>query len=100
MLPRVPGISPACAALSNRFPVPLQAGDKVVYSKYAGTEVELQGDSYVLLKVRAGGEASGAGRVVWPDGWPAPTGLTRSPWGSNKACSLCGELDAWEQRRS
>ncbi|KAL4433062.1 hypothetical protein ABPG77_006489 [Micractinium sp. CCAP 211/92] len=28
----------------------VKAGDKVVYSKYAGTEVELQGDAYVLLK--------------------------------------------------
>lgn len=32
--------------------LPLQAGDKVIYSKFAGTELELQGDSYVLLKVR------------------------------------------------
>jgi hypothetical protein len=32
----------------------LQSGDKVVYSKYAGTELELQGDTFVLLKVRAG----------------------------------------------
>lgn len=29
----------------------LQAGDKVVYSKYAGTEVALEGVDYVLLKV-------------------------------------------------
>lgn len=29
-----------------------QAGDKVVYSKYAGTELELQGGNFVLLKVR------------------------------------------------
>lgn len=29
-----------------------QAGDKVVYSKYAGTELEVQGGNYVLLKVR------------------------------------------------
>ena len=39
----------------------LQAGDKVVYSKYAGTELELQGENFVLLKVgrrRAGGGGS------------------------------------------
>lgn len=42
-------------------PAPLQAGDKVVYSKYAGTELELQGGNYVLLKVRRGQEASRAG---------------------------------------
>lgn len=29
-----------------------QTGDKVVYSKYAGTELEVQGGNYVLLKVR------------------------------------------------
>ncbi|EFN55162.1 hypothetical protein CHLNCDRAFT_59679 [Chlorella variabilis] len=28
----------------------VKSGDKVVYSKYAGTELELQGDNYVLLK--------------------------------------------------
>ena len=28
-----------------------QAGDKVVYSKYAGTEVALDKTDYVLLKV-------------------------------------------------
>lgn len=28
----------------------VKAGDRVVYSKYAGTEVELKGDEYVLLK--------------------------------------------------
>ena len=30
-----------------------QAGDKVVYSKYAGTEVAVDGKDYVLLKVTA-----------------------------------------------
>lgn len=34
------------------IPAPaLQAGDKVVYSKYAGTEVALDKTDYVLLKV-------------------------------------------------
>lgn len=37
----------------------------MVYSKYAGTELEVQGDSFVLLKVRQRGvEASGDGGVV------------------------------------
>ena len=30
----------------------VQNGDKVVYSKYAGTELKVQGADYVLLKVR------------------------------------------------
>jgi co-chaperonin GroES (HSP10) len=38
--------------LRQHFLFLLQSGDKVVYSKYAGTELELQGDSFVLLKVR------------------------------------------------
>ena len=29
----------------------MQNGDKVVYSKYAGTELKVQGADYVLLKV-------------------------------------------------
>lgn len=31
--------------------VTLQDGEKVVYSKYAGTELKLQGKEYVILKV-------------------------------------------------
>ena len=30
-----------------------QDGEKVVYSKYAGTELKLQGKEYVILKVRS-----------------------------------------------
>lgn len=29
----------------------MQAGDKVVYSKFAGTEVSLEGKEHVILKV-------------------------------------------------
>lgn len=32
--------------------MPVQNGDKVVYSKYAGTELKVQGGDFVLLKVR------------------------------------------------
>lgn len=28
----------------------IKSGDRVIYSKYAGTEIELQGDDYVILK--------------------------------------------------
>ena len=35
---------------SNKF---MQNGDKVVYSKYAGTELKVEGADYVLLKVRS-----------------------------------------------
>ena len=28
----------------------VKVGDKVVYSKYAGTEVELEGDKFLIVK--------------------------------------------------
>src|SRR6266513_2814964 len=34
------------------IPVDVKAGDKVIYSKYGGTEVEAQGDEYVILSAR------------------------------------------------
>jgi chaperonin GroES len=33
----------------TRTPVEVKVGDKVLYSKYAGTDVKLGGDEYVLL---------------------------------------------------
>lgn len=42
------------AVLSSLDSFCVQAGDKVVYSKYAGTEVALDGSDYVLLKVTLG----------------------------------------------
>ncbi|MDG2991410.1 co-chaperone GroES [Candidatus Synechococcus calcipolaris G9] len=33
----------------SRQPMDVKVGDKVLYSKYAGTEVKLAGDEYVLL---------------------------------------------------
>ncbi len=33
----------------SRQPVEVQVGDKVLYSKYAGTDIKLGGDEYVLL---------------------------------------------------
>ena len=32
----------------------MQNGDKVVYSKFAGTELKVSDDEFVILKVRAG----------------------------------------------
>jgi co-chaperonin GroES (HSP10) len=40
-----------CADGASISALALQAGDKVVYSKYAGTEVALDKTDYVLLKV-------------------------------------------------
>ena len=33
----------------NKVPVDVKVGDKVLYSKYAGTDIKLGGDEYVLL---------------------------------------------------
>lgn len=35
----------------------LQVGDRVVYSKYAGTELKVGEDEHVLLKVRGPGDS-------------------------------------------
>jgi chaperonin GroES len=35
-----------------RVPLDVQAGDKVIYSKYGGTEVKVEGDEYLILSAR------------------------------------------------
>jgi len=34
----------------NRSQMSVKKGDKVVYSKYAGTEVEVKGDSHLIIR--------------------------------------------------
>lgn len=34
----------------ERTPLEVKVGDKVLYSKYAGTDIKLNGEDYVLLK--------------------------------------------------
>ena len=36
----------------NRVPVDVSVGDRVIYSKYGGTEVNLDGDDYLILSAR------------------------------------------------
>ena len=36
----------------NRIPMDVKAGDKVIYSKYGGTEVKVEGDEYLVLSAR------------------------------------------------
>ena len=36
----------------NRVPLDLAVGDKVIYSKYGGTEVKYDGDEYLILSAR------------------------------------------------
>jgi chaperonin GroES len=36
----------------SRVPLDVKVGDKVIYSKYGGTEVKLAGDEYLILSAR------------------------------------------------
>ncbi|GAB3590676.1 co-chaperone GroES [Angustibacter peucedani] len=36
----------------NRVPLDVQVGDKVIYSKYGGTEVKYGGEEYLILSAR------------------------------------------------
>ena len=36
----------------QRLPLDIQVGDKVIYSKYGGTEVKVSGDEYLILSAR------------------------------------------------
>jgi chaperonin GroES len=37
---------------SNRIPLDVKAGDRVIYSKYGGTEVKIDGVEYLILSGR------------------------------------------------
>ncbi len=36
----------------NRVPLDVQVGDRVIYSKYGGTEIKHQGEEYLILSAR------------------------------------------------
>ena len=36
----------------NRVPMDVSVGDRVIYSKYGGTEVNLDGEDYLILSTR------------------------------------------------
>jgi chaperonin GroES len=36
----------------NRVPMDVKAGDRVLYSKYGGTEVKVEGEEYLVLSAR------------------------------------------------
>ena len=36
----------------KRVPVDVKVGDRVIYSKYGGTEVKVEGDDYLILSAR------------------------------------------------
>ena len=37
---------------TERIPMDVKAGDKVIYSKYGGTEVKVEGEEYLILSAR------------------------------------------------
>ena len=40
------------AALADRIPMDIKKGDKVIYSKYGGTEIKYEGKEYLILSSR------------------------------------------------
>src|SRR6266498_4431680 len=36
----------------QRIPLDVKVGDKIIYSKYGGTEVKIEGDDYLILSAR------------------------------------------------
>ena len=46
------GRARAGSRTANRVPLDVAVGDKVIYSKYGGTEVKVEGDEYLILSAR------------------------------------------------
>ena len=45
-------VGPGRVEDGNRVPLDVKVGDKVIYSKYGGTEVKLAGDELLILSAR------------------------------------------------
>lgn len=43
-------VGPGAIHEGNRIEMEVKVGDKVLYSKYAGTEVKVGGEEYIILK--------------------------------------------------
>jgi chaperonin GroES len=59
----------------QRVPIDVSVGDKVIFSKYGGTEVKYSGEEYLILSARdvlAVVEKSGSGRDSGRHGRPRP----------------------------
>jgi chaperonin GroES len=48
----VMGAGPGRFEDGQRIPMDVKAGDKVIYSKYGGTEVKVQDEEYLILSAR------------------------------------------------
>ncbi len=48
----VVAVGPGRFEEGQRVPLDVSVGDKVIYSKYGGTEVKVQGEDYLILSAR------------------------------------------------
>jgi chaperonin GroES len=48
----VVAVGPGRFEEGNRVPLDVKSGDTVIYSKYGGTEVKVDGDEYLILSAR------------------------------------------------
>jgi chaperonin GroES len=48
----VVAVGPGRFEEGNRIPMDVKVGDKVIYSKYGGTEVKVEGEEYLILSAR------------------------------------------------
>ena len=46
----VVAIGPGALVEGKRVPMDVEVGNKVLYSKYAGTDVKVEGEEYIILK--------------------------------------------------
>ena len=49
---KVVAVGPGRFEDGQRVPMDVKAGDSVIYSKYGGTEVKVEGDEYLILSAR------------------------------------------------
>lgn len=47
---KVVAVGPGKTEDGQVVPMQVKVGDKIIYSKYAGTEVKLDGDEYIIVK--------------------------------------------------
>ena len=47
---KIVAIGPGAIVDGKRVPMDVQVGNKVLYSKYAGTDVKVNGEEYIILK--------------------------------------------------
>jgi chaperonin GroES len=49
---KVVAVGPGRFEEGQRVPMDVKAGDSVIYSKYGGTEVKVEGEEYLILSAR------------------------------------------------